>query len=92
VVERQIFCLSDQNFSPSLPCSNGECLKIMRVEDASLNEIVTGFLDLTRGKEIPTGSVILLFSATHLMLRGWPGIWRTTWRRWVGSTKCSMVG
>jgi hypothetical protein len=72
-VERQIFCLSDQNFSPSLPCSNGECLKIMRVEDASLKEIVTGFLDLTRGKEIPTGSVILLFSASHLMLRGVAG-------------------
>jgi hypothetical protein len=72
-VKRQIFCLSDQNFSPSLPCSNGECLKIMRVEDASLNEIVTGFLDLTRGKEIPTGSVILLFSASHLLLRGVAG-------------------
>jgi hypothetical protein len=45
----------------------------MRVEDASLNEIVTGFLDLTRGKEIPTGSVILLYSASHLLLRGVAG-------------------
>jgi hypothetical protein len=48
-------------------------LKIFRVEDGSLKEIVSGFLDLTRGKEIATGSVVLLFSATHLMLRGVAG-------------------
>ncbi len=34
---------------------------------------MSGFLDLTRGKDIATGSVVLLFSATHLMLRGVAG-------------------
>jgi hypothetical protein len=73
MVERRTFVLSDQNFSPCLPCASGECLIIFRVEDGSLKEIVSGFLDLTRGKEIATGSVVLLFSATHLMLRGVAG-------------------
>jgi hypothetical protein len=72
-LERQTFALADQNFSPCLPCSSGECLKVFRGEDGSLKEIVSGFLDLTRGKEIATGSVVLLFSATHLLLRGVAG-------------------
>jgi hypothetical protein len=64
--ERQTFILSDQNFPGVLPCSSGECLKIVRVENGSLNEIVTCFLEVTRGEGLPTGSAILLFSASHL--------------------------
>jgi hypothetical protein len=67
---RQTFVLSDQNFSPTLPCSKGECLKIIRLEEGTLSEIVTCFLDITRCKVIATGSVILLASATHLQMRG----------------------
>jgi hypothetical protein len=65
--------LSDQNFSPALPCSQGECLKIIRIENGSLSEIVTCFLDLMKGKEIPAGSVALIFSAAHLQMRGVAG-------------------
>jgi hypothetical protein len=65
--------LSDQNFSPALPCNTGECLKIVRVENGSLSEIVNCFLELTRGKEIQAGSVIVLFSTAHLQLRGVAG-------------------
>ena len=68
--ERQTFILSDQNFPGVLPCSSGECLKIVRVENGSLNEIVTCFLEVTRGEGLPTGSAILLFSASHLQMRG----------------------
>ncbi len=70
---RHTYVLSDQNFSPALPCSQGECLKIIRVENGTLSEIVTCFLDLMKGKEIPAGSVALIFSAGHLQMRGVAG-------------------
>jgi uncharacterized membrane protein YgcG len=68
--ERQVFVLSDQNFPASLPCEKGSCLKIIRIENGTLNELVSCLLDLTRGRGIPTGSVILLCSASHLQMRG----------------------
>jgi hypothetical protein len=70
---RQAYCLSDQNFSPVLPCSNGECLKIVRLENGSLSEIVSCFLETMAGKGVPAGSVIILFSAAHLQMRGVAG-------------------
>jgi len=52
-----------------LPCNTGECVKIIRLEDGSLRELVGVFLDITK-KGIPTGSVVVLGSATHLQMRG----------------------
>ncbi len=68
--ERQVFILSDQNFPATLPCEKGNCLKIIRIENGMLNELVSCLLDLTRGRGFPTGSVILLCSASHLQMRG----------------------
>jgi hypothetical protein len=62
--------LSDLNFPPAIPCANGECLKIIRLENGFLSELVTAFLELTRGKGIPMGSVVLISSVTHLQRRG----------------------
>jgi hypothetical protein len=62
-----VFVLSDQNFPPSLPVANeGECLKIVRIEDAGLHELVTAFLEATRGFTVPAGSVVVLASASYL--------------------------
>jgi hypothetical protein len=61
------FVLSDQNFAPSLPVEDGgECLKIIRVEDSGLQELVTLFLEATRGFIMPAGSVVVLTSASQL--------------------------
>jgi hypothetical protein len=61
------FILSDQNFPPVLPAEGDrECLKIFRIEDATLDELVTSFMDLNRGFVIPAGSVVVLASANHL--------------------------
>jgi hypothetical protein len=61
------FILADQNFPPSLPVEGeGECLKVFRVEDATLHELVTTFLEATRGFIVPAGSVVTLSSASHL--------------------------
>jgi len=70
---RHTYVLSDQNFSPALPCNQGECLKIIRVENGTISEIVTCFLDLMKGKGLPVGSVALIFSASHLQMRGVAG-------------------
>jgi hypothetical protein len=51
----------------------GECLKIIRIENGMLGELVGCFLDLFRGKILPAGSTVVLFSATHLLMRGLSG-------------------
>jgi hypothetical protein len=67
---RQTFVLSDQNFSPVLPCNVGECLKIIRVEDGSLAELVSTWLDVFKGKTFPAGSTVVIFSASQLLMDG----------------------
>ncbi len=66
-------CFATKISPPVLPCGNGECLKIVRIENGSLKELVTCFLDITRGKGFPTGSLILLTSVSHLQMRGLSG-------------------
>jgi hypothetical protein len=61
------FILSDQNFPPSLPVEGeGECFKVFRIEDAGLHELVTAFLEATRGFVMPAGSVVVLSSASYM--------------------------
>ncbi len=60
------FVLSDQNFPPMVPAEGeGECLKIIQVENGALADLVEVFLGLTRGFDVPAGMVILLASASH---------------------------
>jgi hypothetical protein len=56
----------------------GECLKIVAVEDAKLNELADTFLELSKGFDIPSGSVVLLFSASHLAWAG-PAAYSKEW-------------
>jgi len=52
----------------------GDCLKIIRVENGTLAELVHGLLDVTgRGSSLPAGSIVLLFSASHLLMAGLAG-------------------
>jgi hypothetical protein len=69
----QCFILSDQNFPGCVPVTVGECLKIIRIENGMLGELVGCFLDLFRGKSLPAGSTVVLFSTTHLLMRGLSG-------------------
>ena len=67
----QCFVLSDQNFPAVLPAgSDGECVKIIRVEDGSLTELIDFLLEITVGFTIPAGSVAVLASASHLAAVG----------------------
>jgi hypothetical protein len=61
------FVLSDQCFPPLIPAEGDEeCLKILRIEDGSLRELVTAFPDTTKGFAVPAGSVVVLSSASYL--------------------------
>jgi hypothetical protein len=48
----------------------GQCLKIMKFEDGGLAEIVNVWLDITKGRDFPAGSVVVLAAASHLNLHG----------------------
>ena len=65
-VDADIFVLTDQNFPPSLPTATGRCMAIVRVENGSLAEIASVFLDAVDGCAVGVGTVILLASASHL--------------------------
>ena len=65
------FVLSDQNFPACLPAQPGsslQCLKIIRVEFGSLWELCNVFIELIKNDDlsVPTGTTILIGSASHL--------------------------
>ncbi len=61
-----VFILMDQNFPPMVPAEGeGECLKIIQVENGSLADLVEVFLRVTRGFDVPAGAVVLIASASH---------------------------
>jgi hypothetical protein len=55
---------------------SGECLKIIQVENSTLADLVEVFLGLTRGFNMPAGSVVLLASASYVPLLGLPTMLR----------------
>jgi hypothetical protein len=61
----QAFVLADQNFPSALPVEgNGECLKIIRIENGGITELVEAFLEVTKGYVVPAGTVVVLTSAS----------------------------
>ena len=69
--ERRTFVLCDQNFSPtarSNPDSDKQCLKVIRIENGSLWDLANYYMEMVRSQDlvVPTGSAILIGSASHL--------------------------
>ena len=55
------FILSDQNFPAALPTVGAECcVAIIRVEDATLADLASTFLMMTKGCDIRVGSVVVM--------------------------------
>jgi hypothetical protein len=66
-----VFILSDQNFPPMAPAGGeGECLKVIQVENGTLHDLVEVFLGLSRGFDMPAGAVVLISSASHVAAVG----------------------
>ena len=62
-----VIIVSNQSFPANIPTGGeGECLKIIRVEDGQLDELAAVFLETTRPFSLSAGSVVLLHSLSHL--------------------------
>jgi hypothetical protein len=62
-----VVVLSDQSFPAILPAnSNENCIKILLIENGSLDDLVLEFIRLIGNRRVPPGTTILLFSASHL--------------------------
>ncbi len=71
----QVVVISDQSFPPILPTNDGQCVVVVRVEDAALSELVSVFTDFFANfvnpvGAFPPGSLILVGSLSHLGRRG----------------------
>jgi hypothetical protein len=67
--------LMDQAFLPILPAKDNKCVVVVRVEDGFLSEIENSFKDIFAefvrpNGMLPTGSVILLGSVSHMGAKG----------------------
>jgi hypothetical protein len=63
--------LSDQNFPSVIPVEGeGDCFKIIQVENASLSDLTTVFLAALEGFTVPAGTVVLISSVSHLAAVG----------------------
>ncbi len=79
----QCFILTDQNFPAVIQVAgNGECLKIFRIENATLAELADAFCDMVKGFSIPIGSVVGIGSLSQLVNEG-PSSYAVAFRKAV---------
>jgi hypothetical protein len=63
----QAIILADQNFPALLPVSStGQCFKIVRIKNGELLALVDELENLVGNRRIPAGSIVLIFSPSHL--------------------------
>jgi len=68
---------SDQNFPAVIPVEgDGDCFKILQVENATLSDLTTVFLAALEGFTVPAGTIVLISSVSHLAAVGTA---RRTW-------------
>jgi hypothetical protein len=68
------FVIADQNFPPFIPVDEeGECMRVICVEDGTLAEMADVLLEITIGFSIPSGSVVIISSLSHLAWGGGGG-------------------
>jgi hypothetical protein len=70
-------CFADQNFVPYI-CGNTGCVAVVQMEDATLSDLTDIAIEIMGKSTIPTGSVILLGSASHLFKVG-TGMYAADW-------------
>jgi hypothetical protein len=68
---RQLIWATDQSMPPMLPTSSTqECVKIMRLESGSLQELAEGLVRTLSGCQVAAGSVVALTSASNMTAVG----------------------
>jgi hypothetical protein len=88
----ECFCLTDQNFIATLPGSESkDCLKIIRIENASLIELANIFLEILEGKNVKPGTCVLVSSLSYLAKVG-AAAYAAEWRVCVNMLTCKWAG
>jgi hypothetical protein len=75
-------CFSDQNFIPFLMDKEGGCIAVVRLDNATLSELVELSFEIFENFPLPPGSVVLFGSASFLFRAG-VSVYA---REWVDST------
>jgi hypothetical protein len=64
----QVVVLADQTFPAILPADGqARCMQIILVENGSIPDIIDEFQKQLGNRRVPPGSVLLIFSASHLL-------------------------
>jgi hypothetical protein len=64
----QVVVLADQTFPAILPAEGqARCMQIILVENGSIPDIIDEFQKQLGNRRVPPGSVLLIFSASHLL-------------------------
>jgi len=64
-----VFMLTDQHAPPYIPSGEAiekACVKVVRVENGTLHEMISVFLDILHGHFVPLGTVLVVSSLSHL--------------------------
>jgi hypothetical protein len=68
---RQAIWLTDQSMPPILPAtSQQQCIKIVRLENGTLQELAEGLVRTLSGRQVAAGSTVLLTSVTNMTAAG----------------------
>jgi hypothetical protein len=65
-IGRPVVFVTDQNFPAVLPSAENRCLAIMRMEQASMDDLADMFIKLAKTTSIPASTVIVVGSLSHL--------------------------
>jgi hypothetical protein len=93
-----IMIFSDQNFVPFLSGGDGNCIAIMRSENATLNEITELAIEVLEKYTLPHGTTLLIGSASHLFKVGtsqyatdWIHLTNRCAQKWPGVNICPLA-
>ena len=65
-----VICVSDQTFVPCLSKDQGNCISVVRLEDAGLTDLTDLVFEIFDKVRLPEGTVLLLGSGSHLLRVG----------------------
>jgi hypothetical protein len=89
---------SDQNFAARLQCEGGKCINVVRLENASLLELLDLSKEIFLNVTLPEGSIFMFGSAsylgragTSLYARGWTEVVALASDNWRGVRICPLI-
>jgi hypothetical protein len=93
-----MFLFSDQNFVATIPGQNKDCLNVVRVENATLLELVDVAKEILGNAPLPEGSILMFGSASYLSrmgtsayARGWTEVVAICITSWHGVRVCPLI-